>query len=114
MSQEPVQASVQAGHDTNSVYSPHYMSWQAEWAENKVSGADASQGYSTAYTQHTHHSPFTLDPDHTIPQAGSPRIKDEGSPGRRTITLDNMDEPTRAVILEALCKGKKRVSLVID
>ena len=60
-------------------------------------------------------SPVPVKAESYLPYTEANKHDHAGSPHSRTsLTLDNLDNPTRAAILDLVCKGKKQVTLVLD
>jgi hypothetical protein len=60
-------------------------------------------------------SPVPVKVESYLPFAEANKHDHDMSPNSRTsLTLDNLDDPTRAAILDLVCKGKKQVTLLLD
>jgi hypothetical protein len=109
MSSEHNSPLIQHQHHQSMEMYQQYPQWTEDWTEPKTVMPEHSvAAFEASYVAHeSFHIESHGDMDEDEPVNQKMRH-------RRTITLDNVDPSTRAVILDALCKDKKQLTVVFD
>jgi hypothetical protein len=109
MAVEHSSSMIQHHHHPGMEMYEQYPQWNNQWTDSKaVIPTTSSASFETSYAGH---DSFSIESHTEITNEGTVTGK---RTHRRTITLDNVDDSTRAIVFEAACKGRKSVTLVID
>jgi hypothetical protein len=108
--------SIMTSHPTlqnHAMYSS-YNQWDGDWKDSKVTLSDQLEGMYRTAASYVPCTSYCLENEHPTATAEHTTTYAADSFAQRRITIDNIDDSTRAAILDALCKSKKQVTLVLD